>query len=56
MADRELVDYFIEQTDKRFDAIESKLDELIAFRWQLIGGSAVISAIVSILIIVFGGH
>lgn len=38
-------DYFIDQTNKRLEAMDKKLDQLITFRLMLIGGSAVISLV-----------
>lgn len=56
---KELVDYFILETNKKFEAVDKKLDSLIAFRWQIIGGSLVASSLLTIalnvLIIVLGG-
>jgi hypothetical protein len=48
--DKQLVDYFIEQTNDRFKILEGKVDKLIAFKWQIIGGSVVISAMVGIVV------
>ena len=39
--------------DKRLDRIEDKVDELLKFKWQIIGGSAVIAGIVSVLVQIF---
>jgi len=36
--------------DKRLDRLEEKVDKLLAFKWQIIGGSAVISAIVGLVV------
>lgn len=59
MPDKELLEYYIKHSDSRFDKIDMKLDELIAFRWQIIGGSVVMSSlftlVMNILFIVFGG-
>lgn len=56
---KELVDYFILETNKKFEAVDKKLDSLIAFRWQIIGGSLVASSLLTIalnvLIIFLGG-
>lgn len=41
------LDYFIEKTDERLDRMENKLNKLLDFRWQLIGGATTISLIVS---------
>lgn len=69
MADKELLEYFIEDTrnrfdagerrfdkiDERFDAQDQKLDSLLAFKWQVFGGALVISAMITVAIqIVFG--
>lgn len=60
-ADRELIDYFIEHTDRRFDEIKHQLEELKAFRWLTVGGTLAAGSILSILISIFiaaffGGH
>lgn len=59
MAD-DKVNYFIAQTNERLEIIDRKLDTLLAFKWQIIGGSVVVSAIfstaISILIAILGGH
>jgi hypothetical protein len=49
----EKFEYFIDQTNKRFDKIDEKLDELISFRIMLIGAATAISAIVSVALTVF---
>lgn len=51
--DNNLLAYFIEETNKRFDKIDRKLDELISFRLMLLGGAAALSAIVSLLIAIY---
>jgi hypothetical protein len=38
-------EYFIEQTNKKLDKIEHKIDQLISFRIMLIGASLAVSAI-----------
>lgn len=51
MSDKdELVDYFIEQTNDRFGKIEEKLDELLKFKWQIIGGSVTLSLVATLVI------
>lgn len=50
MPSDDLIKDFIERTDKRFDRVDEKLDELIAFRWQIIGGSIGLSALFSVLV------
>lgn len=53
--DKELYDYFIEQTNKHFDKIEKEmidinesLKSLHKFRWQMVSGAIVTSAICGI--------
>lgn len=48
--DKDLVEYFIAQTDLKFVRVEKKLEELTAFKWKVLGGVAVISAIVHLSI------
>lgn len=64
--DKTLVDYFIDQTDKkfkevsgrfdkvdeRFDRQDGKLDALFAFKWQIVGMSAGAGAILSVMVAV----
>lgn len=49
----DLLNYFIEQTNKRFDKVEEKLDQLITFRLMLLGGAVTLSAVVSFLVTIF---
>ena len=42
--------YFMEQTNQRFDKIDDKLDQLISFRIMLIGASVAVSTIFSLVI------
>lgn len=46
--DDKLLKYYISHSDKRFDALEEKVDKLISFRWMLVGASMGISGIISI--------
>lgn len=48
--DKELLEYFISRTDKRFDQLERKLDTLLKFKWQIISGATVVSGLVAIAI------
>ena len=48
--DKDLVDYFIKETNKKFEKLEKKVDSLLQFKWQIIGGSVVISVLVTIAI------
>lgn len=52
-----VVDYFMQVTadkfddlTKRLDRIEHKTDQLIGFRWMLIGMASVVSALMSLAI------
>lgn len=45
----ELVKYYINHTDARFQEVNKKLDVLLKFRWMLIGASLAISGTVSIM-------
>lgn len=63
MSDR-LIDYVMDQVkevkqdvkdlehkmDAKLDEINQKIDRLLAFKWQVIGGSVVVSAIIGIAI------
>jgi tetrahydromethanopterin S-methyltransferase subunit G len=53
--DKSLIEYFIEHTDERFEKLERKIDTVVAFRWQIIGGSVVISTLFSLVIAVYFG-
>lgn len=46
----DLQSYFVTETNKRLDRIEVKLDTLLAFKWQIIGGSMFLSAILAVTI------
>lgn len=51
MSDKEqdgLIPYYIEITDKRLERIEEKVDKLLAFKWQIISGSLVLSTLAGI--------
>lgn len=37
-------------TDKRLDTIDEKMDELLSFKWKIIGGSVVISTLFTFLV------
>jgi len=52
-----LLDYIIQHTDRRFDEmherlekIDSKVEVLLQFKWQILGGAAVVAAIVGIAV------
>jgi hypothetical protein len=38
-----------EYLDKRLDRIEDKVDKLFEFKWQIIGGSVVLSTLFSVV-------
>jgi len=40
---------YIESIEARLASMESKMDSIIAFRWQIIGGSVVISLIIGVI-------
>lgn len=51
-----LVNYIKEDTkekfdkvEQRFDRLEGKIDTLLMFKWQIIGGSAVLSIVVAFI-------
>jgi hypothetical protein len=46
----DLLPYYVESTNKRLDEIEKKIDTLLKFKWQIIGGSLAISLAGSIII------
>ena len=50
MSDEDLVKYFIERTDERLAEMDKKIDELLSFKWQIVGGSVVISLIINFII------
>lgn len=39
-----------EKLDKRFDSLEMKVDQLREWRWRIVGGAAVVSAIVAAVV------
>lgn len=50
MEKKDLVEYFIARTDKRFDELGAKVDKLTEFKAFLLGSSFAISAITSTII------
>jgi hypothetical protein len=53
----EKLDYFIVRTERDIEELKSshsslhgKVDKLLEFKWQIIGGSVVISAVVGVAI------
>jgi hypothetical protein len=45
----ELLTQKIDKVDQKVDFVASDVKELLKFKWQIIGGSAVISAVVTII-------
>jgi len=45
----ELLEYIIQRIEK----IDGKVDKLLEFKWQIIGGSAVVSVVVTFAIQIF---
>jgi len=50
MGDEELVKYFIERTDQRLEEMDNKINELLSFKWQIIGGATAISVLINLAI------
>lgn len=50
MPSDDLLKYYVDRSDKRFDALEEKVDRLLALRWMLIGAASGASVIVTVLI------
>lgn len=57
MDKNELLAYFIETTNTRFDKIEArfdkideKLDDLSGFRWKIIGSSITVNTIITLVV------
>lgn len=48
--EREKFNYFLEETNKRLDKIDEKLERLISFRVLLIGMSMAVSALITVAI------
>ena len=47
--------------DRRLDKLEEKVDHLLRFKWQIIGGAGVIATIASVVVSIivlalFGSH
>jgi hypothetical protein len=43
----------IKRLDEQGKSMESKIDQLLLFKWQIIGGSAVVGVIVSVMFQLF---
>jgi hypothetical protein len=44
------LDYFIERTDKDISEIKDDVKSLLAFKWQIVSGAAIVSGIVTLAI------
>jgi len=40
----------LSEQDKRFDEIDQKIDVLLRFKWQIIGGSVILSTVITVVI------
>lgn len=49
----ELVRYFIDETNKKFERLETKVDLLLKFKWEVIGGASAVSFLVAVLVQMF---
>ena len=47
--DERLMEYFMSQTDKRFDKLEQKIDSLSRFNWKMAGGLIALSVMAGII-------
>lgn len=47
--DKELAKYLIQ----RIESIDVKVDELLKFKWQVVGGSVLLSAFLTILLQIY---
>jgi len=56
MSDEDLIRYFIQQTNERLDKIDKHLEDLLAFKWKIVGISLACSAVVSAVIEILFGH
>lgn len=48
MSNKDLIDYFIAHSDARFDKIEQKVDDLLSFKWKLLGLATASSTLISV--------
>lgn len=53
---KDLLKYFMERTDQDLKEIKSDLKRLFGFRMMLMGGAAVISALISFIVIMIFGR
>lgn len=57
MSSEKLIDYLKEdlqrlddKVESRFDVVNEKLDTLLEFKWQIVGGSIVVSLVISVIV------
>lgn len=50
MSDKDKMEYFITQTNDRLKHIDRKLDSLLKFKWQIIGGSVSLSLVITLVV------
>lgn len=43
-------EYFRSETNRRLEAIEKKIDRLLAFKWEVVGGAGVVGVVLSLAI------
>ena len=56
MSDQRLLEWLKEDVDRvniKVDILNAKIDDMLKFKWQIIGGSVVISAVLGIAIQLF---
>lgn len=41
---------YLESLDKRLDSLENKMDLMLEFKWRVIGGGLVISAVITLIV------
>lgn len=46
----EKFNYFMDQTNERLEKIDHKLDVVIGFRWQIIGGAMAASTAITLIL------
>jgi hypothetical protein len=49
-------EYFIEQTNKRLESMDHKLDDLFVFKWKVVGASGLASLLITVLVEVIFRH
>lgn len=44
---KELVDYFIRETNEKFDKLDDKVNQLLEFKWKVVGSSIGVSLVIT---------